>query len=166
MMRTETSRTSSVSTRDSELNDNWCWEDQEQAVLSACFSLITVVDIHDSRIIQFPISLPRNSWLRSALLPSKQDFRIIIISTSNLRMRLYLAMKCPWDVVAIGGGFGTPLHAVLRGRHLKVLQLLLSHSIDIWGSDGQTPLHLALSDGLLKVTRMLHRIATMRPRYI
>ncbi|KAH8999662.1 ankyrin repeat-containing domain protein [Lactarius hatsudake] len=31
----------------------WRWEDQEQAVLSACSSLISIVDGHDSRVVQF-----------------------------------------------------------------------------------------------------------------
>jgi ankyrin repeat protein len=32
---------------------NWRWEDQEHAVLSACSSLITIVNSDDSRVIQF-----------------------------------------------------------------------------------------------------------------
>ena len=32
---------------------NWRWEDQEHAVLSACSSLITIVNSHDTRVIQF-----------------------------------------------------------------------------------------------------------------
>jgi hypothetical protein len=35
------------------LNRDWRWEDQEQAVLSACSSLISVVDYPGSRIVQF-----------------------------------------------------------------------------------------------------------------
>ena len=35
------------------LNKDLRWEDQEQAVLSACSSLIAVVDFRDSRIVQF-----------------------------------------------------------------------------------------------------------------
>ena len=35
------------------LNLSWCWEDQEQALLSSCSSLIAIVDAEDSRVVQF-----------------------------------------------------------------------------------------------------------------
>jgi len=35
------------------LNPSWRWEDQEQALLSSCSSLIAIVDAEDSRVVQF-----------------------------------------------------------------------------------------------------------------
>ena len=35
------------------LNTHWRWEDQEQALLSSCSSLITIVNIGESRVVQF-----------------------------------------------------------------------------------------------------------------
>ena len=35
------------------LNPRWRWEDQEQALLSSCSSLITITNVDDSRIVQF-----------------------------------------------------------------------------------------------------------------
>ena len=35
------------------LNPGWRWSDQHQAVLSTCSSLITIVDLGDSRVVQF-----------------------------------------------------------------------------------------------------------------
>ena len=35
------------------LNQDWRWEDRQRAVLSACSSLITLIDDGDSRVIQF-----------------------------------------------------------------------------------------------------------------
>ena len=35
------------------LNLNWCWEDQEQALLTSCSSLIAVVESDGSRVVQF-----------------------------------------------------------------------------------------------------------------
>ncbi len=35
------------------LNTSWRWEDQEQALLSSCSSLIAIVDAEDSRVVQF-----------------------------------------------------------------------------------------------------------------
>jgi Ankyrin repeats (3 copies) len=35
------------------LNPGWRWEDQEEAVMSACSSLVTIVKVGDSRVVQF-----------------------------------------------------------------------------------------------------------------
>src|SRR5712671_7341717 len=35
------------------LKPNWRWEDEEQALLSSCSSLITIVESGDSRVVQF-----------------------------------------------------------------------------------------------------------------
>jgi hypothetical protein len=35
------------------LNPNWRWEDQEQALLSSCSSLIAIVESDESRVVQF-----------------------------------------------------------------------------------------------------------------
>ena len=35
------------------LNQNWRWEDQEEAVMSACSSLVAIIKDGDSRIVQF-----------------------------------------------------------------------------------------------------------------
>src|ERR1700740_3184670 len=35
------------------LKPNWRWEDEEQALLTSCSSLITIVETDDSRIVQF-----------------------------------------------------------------------------------------------------------------
>ena len=35
------------------LNPDWRWEDQEVALLSACSSLIAIVETVDSRVVQF-----------------------------------------------------------------------------------------------------------------
>ena len=37
----------------SKLNTDWRWEDQEEAVLSTCSSLISVVDEHGGQVVQF-----------------------------------------------------------------------------------------------------------------
>ena len=35
------------------LNPDWRWEDQEEAVMSACSSLVIIIKDGDSRIVQF-----------------------------------------------------------------------------------------------------------------
>jgi hypothetical protein len=34
-------------------NQGWRWEDQEEAVMSACSSLVTMIKDGDSRVVQF-----------------------------------------------------------------------------------------------------------------
>ena len=241
----------------SKLNEDWRWEDQEQAVLSACSSLITVVETQGSRTVQFSHFSVKEFLTSNRLAASQVDvsryhhirlesahtimahvcigvllhfeyhidemsikrfplaqyaaihladhleFENVIshitdgidqlldadkpyfaawmsyrsdtwrwemhvgrlktaplyhiASLGFLSLVQYLVVKRPQDIVTSGGGYGTPLHAALRGKHLKVFQVLLSHSVDVdvRDSDGQTPLHLAASDGYLKAAQML-----------
>ena len=39
--------------RSPKLKTNWRWEDEEQALLSSCSSLISIVETEDSRVVQF-----------------------------------------------------------------------------------------------------------------
>jgi hypothetical protein len=43
------------------LDASWRWEDQEQALLSSCLSLIAIVHAGDSRVVQFSHFSPRLS---------------------------------------------------------------------------------------------------------
>ena len=43
------------------LNKDWRWEDRQRAVLSACSSLVTLVDDGDFCVIHFPIFLITDS---------------------------------------------------------------------------------------------------------
>ena len=240
------------------LNEGWRWEDQEKAVLSACSSLITIIDDHNSRIVQFShfsvkefltsdrlatakVNTSRYHHIRlepahaimaracisvllcfehrideesikrfplvqyaATFLADHVEFENVIshithgishlldakkphfaawmsyrsgtwrweshvgrlkglplyhiASLGFLGLARYVIAKCPQDIVTIGGGYGTPLHAALRGRHDKVFQLLLSHCEDVddvRDSEGRTPLHLAASDGLPEIAQML-----------
>ena len=254
----------SATGEDSKLNEDWRWENQEQALLSACSSLITVVETQGSRIVQFSHFSVREFLTSNRFSASQADLsryhhirpesahaimaRVCIgvllrlensideesmrkfplaryaavhladhlefenvmshitdeiddlldtkkphfaawmsyrsetwrwemhvgrlkpaplYHTANLGfigLVQHLVAKRPQDLANIGGGYGTPLHAALRGKRLRVLQVLLSHSVDVdvRDSDGRTPLHLAASDGLLEATQMLidHRADT------
>ena len=239
------------------LNEDLRWDDQEQAVLSACSSLIAVVDLRESRVAQFShfsvkefltsdrlaasmadssrchhIRLePAHIFMAQACISvllrlefpiDKQtiqkfpladyaathfadhgEFGSVIshitdgidylldedkpyyaawisrISSSWWAERnsgrsraspLYhvaqlgfygmvqhLLLKRPQDIMAMGGVHGTPVHAALHRRHLKVFELLLSYGVglDIRDFDGQTPLHLAATNALVEVARKL-----------
>jgi ankyrin repeat protein len=56
-----------------QLNSNWRWEDHEQAVLSTCSSLITIVPADDSPVIQFSHFSVKEFLLSDRLATSAKD---------------------------------------------------------------------------------------------
>ena len=55
------------------LKPNWRWEDQEQALLASCSSLITIVDTGDSRVVQFSHFSVKEYLTSSRVATSSQD---------------------------------------------------------------------------------------------
>jgi len=55
------------------LNASWRWEDQEQALLSSCSSLITIVNAHSSRVVQFSHFSVKELLTSPRLLLSSED---------------------------------------------------------------------------------------------
>src|SRR5712672_1320819 len=55
------------------LNSSWRWEDQEEAVMSACSSLVIVVKDGDSRIVQFSHFSVKEYLISERLAESSQD---------------------------------------------------------------------------------------------
>ena len=55
------------------LNSNWRWEDHEQAVLSTCSSLITIVPANDSPVVQFSHFSVKEFLLSDRLATSAKD---------------------------------------------------------------------------------------------
>ena len=55
------------------LNPSWRWEDQEEAVMSACSSLVIVVKDEDSRIVQFSHFSVKEYLTSERLAKSSQD---------------------------------------------------------------------------------------------
>ena len=69
-----------------------------------------------------------------------------------------LIIKHPRQLSALGGIFGTPLHASVHGGHIKAAQLLLVHGANIEDSrcaDNWTPLHIASQGGHIEITKWL-----------
>jgi ankyrin repeat protein len=65
----------------SKLNTDWRWEDQQEAVLSACSSLISVVDEKGSQIVQFSHFSVKEFLTSSRIAGSSADvlrFRILL----------------------------------------------------------------------------------------
>jgi hypothetical protein len=55
------------------LKPSWRWEDQEQALLTSCSSLITIVDTGDSRVVQFSHFSVKEFLTSPRLSTSSQD---------------------------------------------------------------------------------------------
>ena len=55
------------------LKPNWRWEDQEQALLASCSSLITIIDTGDSRVVQFSHYSVKEYLTSARLATSSQD---------------------------------------------------------------------------------------------
>ena len=55
------------------LNPSWRWEDQEQALLTSCSSLITIVDTGRSRVVQFSHFSVKEFLTSARLATSAQD---------------------------------------------------------------------------------------------
>jgi Ankyrin repeats (3 copies)/Ankyrin repeats (many copies) len=55
------------------LNPNWRWEDQDQALLTSCSSLITIVDTGSSRVVQFSHFSVKEYLTSARLATSSQD---------------------------------------------------------------------------------------------
>ena len=65
------------------LNSKWRWEDHEQAVLSTCSSLITIVPIDDSPVVQFSHFSVKEFLLSERLATSTKDISQYHITLEN-----------------------------------------------------------------------------------
>ena len=74
------------------LNSDWRWEDHEQAVLSTCSSLITVVPGHESPIVQFSHFSVKEFLMSDRLATSTRDISQYHISL--LDAHTVLAQAC------------------------------------------------------------------------
>ena len=69
------------------LNSNWRWEDHEQAVLSTCSSLITIVPANDSPVVQFSHFSVKEFLLSDRLATSAKDishYHIVLEDANTL----------------------------------------------------------------------------------
>jgi ankyrin repeat protein len=55
------------------LNPNWRWEDEEQALLTSCSSLIVIVEANNSRVVQFSHFSVKEFLISTRLATSSRD---------------------------------------------------------------------------------------------
>ena len=84
------------------LKPGWRWEDQEQALLTSCSSLIAIVDTGDSRVVQFSHFSVKEYLISTRLATSSQD-----------ASGYYIALK--------------PAHTILAQACVSVLLQLSDH---------------------------------------
>ncbi len=78
-----------------ELNSNWRWEDHEQAVLSTCSSLITIVPAGDSLVVQFSHFSVKEFLLSDRLATSTNDisrYHIVLEDANTVIARACLGV--------------------------------------------------------------------------
>ena len=75
-----------------ELKPDWRWEDQEQALLASCSSLIVIVDTGDSRVVQFSHFSVKEYLTSSRIASSSQDVSRYHIALEPAHM--ILAQAC------------------------------------------------------------------------
>ncbi|KAI9451144.1 hypothetical protein BJY52DRAFT_129302 [Lactarius psammicola] len=78
-----------------ELNSNWRWEDHEQAVLSTCSSLITIVTAGDSQVVQFSHFSVKEFLMSDRLATSTKDisrYHIVLEDANTLIARACLSV--------------------------------------------------------------------------
>ena len=84
----------------SKLNTNWRWEDQQQAVVSTCSSLISVVDENDSQTVQFSHFSVKEFLTSSRLAGSNADlsrFHIILEPAHTILAKACLSVLLQLD---------------------------------------------------------------------
>jgi hypothetical protein len=96
------------------LNPRWRWEDQEQVLLSSCSSLITIVNVDKSRIVQFSHSSVKEYLTSDRLATRSEDVS-----------RYHILLE--------------PAHTILAQACVSVLLRLGDHVIQD-GTDNDSPL--------------------------
>ena len=79
-----------------------------------------------------------------------------VTQVGYLGLAQYLISKHPEDLNNEGRA-GTLLHAASLGGHIKIVELLLGHfvNVDVRNANNRTPLHLAAGQGFVEVARKL-----------
>jgi ankyrin repeat protein len=78
------------------LNPNWRWEDEEQALLSSCSSLIVIVGTDDSRVVQFSHFSVKEFLTSTRLADSSKDVSRYHIDLEPAHMILAQACMGIW----------------------------------------------------------------------
>ncbi len=76
------------------LNPDWRWGDQEQALLSSCSSLISIVNIEESRIVQFSHFSVKEFLISPRLATSSRDVSWYHVGLEGAHVILAQVLRC------------------------------------------------------------------------
>jgi ankyrin repeat protein len=82
------------------LNPDWRWEDQEQALLGACSSLIAIVENNSSRVVQFSHFSVKEFLTSSRLATSSEDvsnYHVLFEPAHTILAQACLGVLLQWD---------------------------------------------------------------------
>jgi ankyrin repeat protein len=126
------------------LKEDWRWDDQEEAVLSTCSSLITIVHNGDTRVVQFSHFSVKEYLTSSRLAQSHRDVSGFFIDLG--RAHTILAQACLSTLLRLdvhagnNGGKGFPLakysaeHWVEHAQFEKVSSRVWDGMVDLFDS--------------------------------
>ena len=127
------------------LKEDWRWDDQEEAVLSTCSSLITIVHNGDSRVVQFSHFSVKEYLTSSRLARSHGDVSGFFIDLGHAHTIMAQACLCTLlrldEHAAKNGGEGFPLaeyaaeHWVEHAQFEKVSSHVLDGMVDLFDSE-------------------------------
>ena len=104
------------------LKEDWRWDDQEEAILSTCSSLITIIPCDDSRVVQFS-HFSVKEYLTSSRLARSPDEDI-------LRFRIDLG---PAHTIMVQACFGTLLRlGEQAGNGYAKMSPLVEYAAEHW----------------------------------
>ena len=91
------------------LKSSWRWEDQEQALLTSCSSLIAIVDTGDSRVVQFSHFSVKEFLTSARLATSSQDvsrYHVVLKPAHTILAQVCLGILLREDNLVEDGGTG------------------------------------------------------------
>ena len=97
------------------LNPDWRWEDQEQALLSSCSSLISIVDIEELRFVQFSHFSVKEFLTSPRLATSSRDVSWYHVGLEAAHM--ILAQACLGVLLWLGNRVGSSPLAKYAAQH-------------------------------------------------
>ena len=104
------------------LKPGWRWEDQEQALLTSCSSLIVIVETGDSRVVQFSHFSVKEFLTSARLTTSSQDVSRYHIDFG--RAHAILAQACLSILLR--------LDQLIEDRSVEELSPLASYAAEYW----------------------------------
>jgi hypothetical protein len=159
------------------LEPDWRWEEQELTLLSACSSLIAIVQVGGSRVVLFShfsvkefLTSPRlatasgevsnyhiYSEVAHTILAQASYLAFVVKRLMGVLLQMQDDAEGCRHVYTKGATTGEPLMAAMVGEHFQTADLLRHSGADpdVRGQYGRNTLHAAANSGNFEVARIL-----------